>query len=69
MATKPVTRSDGSEDWPRDIVELDLADFKRTFDVNFFAVVSALKYVLPLVEAAQSKSAKSGEKDGGRDEG
>jgi NAD(P)-dependent dehydrogenase (short-subunit alcohol dehydrogenase family) len=52
VATRPVERPDGSFDWPRDIGELDLADFRRTFDVNFFAVVGALKHLLPLVEAA-----------------
>lgn len=52
VATMPITRPDGSEDWPRDVKELDLADFKRTFDVNFFAVVSAMKFFLPLLENA-----------------
>ena len=68
VATKLVTRPDGSRDWPRDITELDLADFRRTFDVNFFGVVSSLKYLLPLVEAAGvRKEPKSGtdiERDG-----
>jgi NAD(P)-dependent dehydrogenase (short-subunit alcohol dehydrogenase family) len=59
VATMPVVRPDGSEDWPRDVVELDLADFRRTFDVNFFAVVSALKYLLPLVEAAGTKGGEA----------
>ncbi|KAF2417529.1 NAD(P)-binding protein, partial [Tothia fuscella] len=54
VATKPVTRPDGSEDWPRDVGELGLSDFRRTFDVNFFGVVAALKFLLPLVEAAGS---------------
>jgi NAD(P)-dependent dehydrogenase (short-subunit alcohol dehydrogenase family) len=52
VATRPVQRPDGSIDWPRDVGELDLADFRRTFDVNFFAVVAALKFCLPLLEAA-----------------
>lgn len=52
VATRPVQRGDGSFDWPRDVSELDLADFRRTFDVNFFAVVAALKFCLPLLEAA-----------------
>jgi NAD(P)-dependent dehydrogenase (short-subunit alcohol dehydrogenase family) len=52
VATTPVERPDGTVDWPRDVGELDLEDFRRTFDVNFFAGVAALKYLLPLVEAA-----------------
>lgn len=52
----PVERPDGSVDWPRDINELDLKDFRRTFDVNFFGIVDSLKYLLPLVDAAGSNS-------------
>lgn len=53
VATMPVQRPDGTLDWPRDIGELDLNDFQRTFDVNFFATVRAMKHLLPLVEAAK----------------
>jgi NAD(P)-dependent dehydrogenase (short-subunit alcohol dehydrogenase family) len=52
VATQPLIRPDGTEDWPQDVGELDLTDFRRTFDVNLFGVVAALKYLLPLVEAA-----------------
>jgi NAD(P)-dependent dehydrogenase (short-subunit alcohol dehydrogenase family) len=62
VATQPLIRPDGTEDWPQDVGELDLADFRRTFDVNLFGVVAALKYLLPLVEAAGTR--KAGAVDG-----
>jgi NAD(P)-dependent dehydrogenase (short-subunit alcohol dehydrogenase family) len=64
VATQPLTRPDGSEDWPQDVGELDLADFRRTFDVNLFGVVAALKYLLPLVEAAGKWNAEEAGIDG-----
>jgi NAD(P)-dependent dehydrogenase (short-subunit alcohol dehydrogenase family) len=61
VATMPVSRPDGSQDWPRDVVELDLADFRTTFDVNLFAVAGALKHLLPLVEAVGLMSEEKSE--------
>jgi NAD(P)-dependent dehydrogenase (short-subunit alcohol dehydrogenase family) len=55
VATMPVERNDGSTNWPGDVCELNLSDFRRTFEVNFFGVVTTLKYLLPIVEAAGSK--------------
>ena len=38
VATKLVTRPDGSEEWPRDVKELNLGDSRKTIAVNFFAI-------------------------------
>jgi NAD(P)-dependent dehydrogenase (short-subunit alcohol dehydrogenase family) len=60
VATQPLVRPNGTEDWPQDVGELDLADFRKTFDVNFFGVVTTMKYLLPLLEAAGAKGALGG---------
>ncbi|KAF2099735.1 NAD(P)-binding protein [Rhizodiscina lignyota] len=52
VTTTPLKNPDGTEDWPKTVQQLDLADFRKTFEVNLFAVVGALKYLVPLVEAA-----------------
>lgn len=50
--TKPIP---SAKDWPKDVHELDIADFKHTFEVNFFAGVSALKVLMPLLEGSTTK--------------
>lgn len=60
VATMAVERAHGSVDWPRDVCELDVADFRRTFDVNLFGVVGALKILLLSVEVACSKEGEGG---------
>lgn len=54
-----VKDKDGGMDWPHDASSLDLQDFRTTFDVNFFAGVTACKYLIPFLESASPGSPKS----------
>ncbi|KIW06778.1 uncharacterized protein PV09_02462 [Verruconis gallopava] len=54
-----VRDADGNMDWPHDASALDLSDFRQTFEVNFFSGVVAIKYFIPLIQAAASGSPKS----------
>jgi NAD(P)-dependent dehydrogenase (short-subunit alcohol dehydrogenase family) len=54
-----VQGADGKRDWPHDVTALDLPDFRQTFEVNFFAGVVAVKYLIPLLDAAGPESVQS----------
>ena len=49
----------GLQDWPPTVPSLDLRDFHLTFETNFFAGVTACKYLIPLLENAGKESPKS----------
>lgn len=50
---------DGLMDWPHSIPSLDIPDFRLVFETNFFSGVIALKFLIPLLEAAPAESPKA----------